>query len=559
MTIPGPVPDGDNGYVSPGHPKFDPIWARIAEAGVPFAFHAGLSGVGHYGKLWRTSSGGDGGGGFSAFQHAVFPMVAFQDRGISDTFAALICHGVLERFPALRLASIENGAMWVPDLLRNLKDGSGKMPFAFKQHPVDQFTEHVWVAPYYEDDMALLKDAVGVENLLFGSDFPHTEGLPEPTQFVKDIPSFTPEETKAIMRDNVLELPPRRLSHLPAPVGRVDGRPEPGGFADPSGGTCGGEAIAEGRSRPEQETAQVSGMLSPMTHVGVVGLGNIGGAIAANLAADGHQVRVTDLDRARAESIVGATAVATIGDVAQGSEITFTSLPTPEVVEAVAAEWAASAEQGAILVDLSTTLPAANQKIAARLAAGGHHFVEAPLTGGAIGAQGRSLVFMVGGEKKAVDRVAPLLDQLGRATFRMGPVGTGTTMKLVNSLLAFACTWASLEALSMAVSAGVDVRTAVEVVRTGGASNFFIDRAVEGINQRNKPVQFALGLAAKDAGLIQQVATDAGVSASIAAAMVEVLSDAVARGLGDHDWGDLVLAAEARGGVELTIAPKAEG
>ena len=206
VAIPGPVPDGDNGYVSPGHPKFDPIWARIAEAGVPLALHAGLSGISQYGKLWRTSSGGDGGGGFSAFQHAVFPMVAFQDRGISDTFAALICHGVLERFPTLRLASIENGAMWVPDLLRNLKDGAGKMPFAFKEHPVDQFTNQVWVAPYYEDDMARLKDAIGIERLLFGSDFPHTEGLPDPTDFVKDIPTFNPEETKAVMRDNVLEL-----------------------------------------------------------------------------------------------------------------------------------------------------------------------------------------------------------------------------------------------------------------------------------------------------------------------------------------------------------------
>ena len=206
VMVPGPVPDGDGGYVSPGHARFDPIWARVAESGVPMALHAGLSGVSAYGKLWRA--GGDaGGGGFSAFQHAVFPMVAFQDRGISDTFAALICHGVLERFPALRLASIENGAMWVPDLLRNLKDAAGKMPFAFKQHPVAQFTNQVWVAPYYEDDMAMLKDAIGVERLLFGSDFPHTEGLPEPTQYVKDIPSsFTPEEVKAVMRDNVLEL-----------------------------------------------------------------------------------------------------------------------------------------------------------------------------------------------------------------------------------------------------------------------------------------------------------------------------------------------------------------
>ena len=92
----------------------------------------------------------------------------------------------------------------------------------------------------------------------------------------------------------------------------------------------------------------------------------------------------------------------------------------------------------------------------------------------------------------------------------------------------------------MAVAAGIDVRTAVEVVRTGGASNFFIDRAVEGINQRNKPAQFALGLAAKDAHLIQEVADGRGVSAAIAAAMVEVLDDVVERGLGDHDWSDLV-------------------
>jgi predicted TIM-barrel fold metal-dependent hydrolase len=205
VAIPGPVPDGNDGYESPGHPRYDGIWARIAEAGVPLALHAGLSGVGHYGRFWRTSSAG-GGGGFSAFQHSVFPLVAFADRGISDTFAALICHGVLERFPALRLASIENGAMWVPDLLRNLKDAHGKMPFAFQRHPVEQFTEQVWVAPYYEDDMGRLKDAIGIERLLFGSDFPHTEGLPEPTMFVKDIPTFDEAETKAVMRDNVLEL-----------------------------------------------------------------------------------------------------------------------------------------------------------------------------------------------------------------------------------------------------------------------------------------------------------------------------------------------------------------
>ena len=290
-----------------------------------------------------------------------------------------------------------------------------------------------------------------------------------------------------------------------------------------------------------------------MARVGVVGLGNIGGALAVNLVADGHDVAVTDVDGERASGIEGATAVASAADVAEASEITLTSLPTPEVVAAVAHEWAGAAAPGSILLDVSTTLPAGNRAIAAELSAAGHHFVEAPLTGGAVGAQNRSLVFMVGGDDDAVERCRPILDQLGRATIHLGPVGTGTTMKLVNSLLAFACTWASLEGLSLAASAGIDLRTAVEVVRTGGASNFYIDRAVEGINVRGRPAQFALDLAAKDAGLIQEVAAAEGMPSAIADAMAEVLADAVGRGLGGCDWSDLVVAAEARSGVRLEL------
>ena len=286
----------------------------------------------------------------------------------------------------------------------------------------------------------------------------------------------------------------------------------------------------------------------------MIGLGNIGGAIATNLVADGCEVWVADTDPAKAGAVDGARA-GDVAEVAANSELTITSLPTPEVVAEVAAAWAAAAAAGSILLDLSTSSPADNEALAARLRASGHHFVEAPLTGGAVGAQNRTLVFMVGGDDEPVARCLPLLDQLGRATFHLGPVGAGTTMKLLNSLIAFTSTWVSLEALSLGASAGLDLRTVVEVVRTGGASNFFIDRSVEGIDVRGKPTQFALALAAKDARLVEAIADDAGVAAPVAAAISSVLADVVARGLGDHDWSDLVLAAEARSGQSLLLGP----
>jgi 3-hydroxyisobutyrate dehydrogenase-like beta-hydroxyacid dehydrogenase len=288
--------------------------------------------------------------------------------------------------------------------------------------------------------------------------------------------------------------------------------------------------------------------------VGVIGLGNIGGAIAANLVADGHDVTVADADPARADAIDGAR-TGTVADVAATSDVTVTSLPTPEVVAEVAAAWAAAAPAGSILLDLSTSSPEGNRALAERLAGTGHHLVEAPLTGGAVGARNRTLVFMVGGDDEPVARCTPLLDRLGRATFHLGPVGAGTTMKLVNSLLAFTCTWVSLEGLSLAAAAGLDLRTAVDVVRTGGASNFFIDRAVEGLDVRDRPTQFALALAAKDARLVEEVAAAAGIPAPVTGAISAVLADAVERGLGDRDWSDLVVAAEARAGRDLVLGP----
>ena len=285
--------------------------------------------------------------------------------------------------------------------------------------------------------------------------------------------------------------------------------------------------------------------------VGVIGLGNIGGHVAANLVTDGHDVVVFDVDRARAASIDGARAVDSVAEVGAASEVTVLSLPTPAVVRAVADEWATAAAGGSVLVDLSTNSPDVVRELGTRLASTGHHLVEAPLTGGAIGAQNRLLSFMVGGDDDAVARVQPVLEPLGRAFAHLGPLGLGNTMKLVNSLTAFTTTWVSLEGLSLAAKSGIPVARAVEALRTNGVANFYLDRMVENIDTRNAPAQFALELAAKDAGLIVELGRGVGVPTPAGAAVLQVLVGAIAAGLGDHDWGDLVAVAERQGDVEL--------
>src|SRR2546422_473876 len=207
--------------------------------------------------------------------------------------------------------------------------------------------------------------------------------------------------------------------------------------------------------------------------LGVIGAGNIGGAVAANLLADGHAVAVHDTDPARSAAL----------------------------------------------------------------------------------ARARMLVFMVGGERAVYERCLPILQKLGRAVFHIGPLGSGNTAKLVNSLLAFTATWSSLEGLAVAAKAGINLRTMIEVIRTGGAGNFFTDRMVEGINERGRPTQFALALAAKDAGLLLEVARETGVPVPVAAEVAQALGAAVDAGLGGRDFTDLVELIERRAGVALRLPP----
>jgi 3-hydroxyisobutyrate dehydrogenase-like beta-hydroxyacid dehydrogenase len=293
-------------------------------------------------------------------------------------------------------------------------------------------------------------------------------------------------------------------------------------------------------------------------NLGFIGLGNIGGGICANLLADGHHLTVSDVDETRVRPLVeaGATAVDSPAEVATASELTFLSLPSPAIMEAVAYQWLEGAAGSAkILVDLTTNAPSTVRAVGARVADAGARFLEAPLTGGAPGARNRKLVFIVGGDDDLVADVTPLLDTIGRGTFHLGPLGSGNVGKLVNSLMAFTTMWVSLEGLALAAKNDVDLRTLLDMVRTSGGANSYLDRRVEEINERGRPTEFSIELAAKDAGLMLEVGRDVGVPVPVASAVHQMFVFAKAQGFGGRDISDLVEVTERAAAVELRLRP----
>jgi predicted TIM-barrel fold metal-dependent hydrolase len=199
LVRPAPVP-GFRGTRSFGFEEFDPFWDACVQAGIPVAMHASDSGYAEILNAWEPARE------FLPFRPTAFRMAATGKRPIEDAMFALTCHGALSRNPDLRILSIENGADWVPHLFHQLSDVYAKMPDAFLEDPVAAFKRCVYISPFWEEKFSELANLVGTDRVVFGSDWPHPEGLADPISFVDDLADLPNEDVVKIMGGNLIDL-----------------------------------------------------------------------------------------------------------------------------------------------------------------------------------------------------------------------------------------------------------------------------------------------------------------------------------------------------------------
>ena len=240
-----------------------------------------------------------------------------------------------------------------------------------------------------------------------------------------------------------------------------------------------------------------------MGTVAFVGLGAMGSRMALNLHAAGHKVRGFNRDRAKAKPLAekGVEIADSIAAAVRGAEFVVSMVSddaaTREVMLAGAGVLSAAAA-GTVILDSSTNTPAMAREVAKAAAAKRCNYLDAPVSGSILQAQGKELVFMVGGDKGAFERAQPLFQAMGRMARHIGNSGAGATIKLVNNMLTAAATVALAEAAQVTEAAGLDPAAALEILGEGAAGSRLLKAKLPKMLKRDFSPQFALELMDKD-------------------------------------------------------------
>ncbi len=278
--------------------------------------------------------------------------------------------------------------------------------------------------------------------------------------------------------------------------------------------------------------------------IGWIGTGIMGAPMARRLIGGGHRVRVFNRtpEKARAMVADGASVAADAAACAAGAEVVFIMVPDTPDVEATVAKIEPALKSGQMVVDMSTVAPAAERAIAARLKPSGVDYLDAPVSGGDVGAREGTLAIMVGGEANAFERARPLFELMGKRVTHMGAPGAGQMTKLANQIAVALALEAAAEAIKFARAGGLDPARMVEAIGAGAAGSWQLSNLGPKIIAGDYRPGFFIKLVRKDLRLVAEAAREAGLALPGLALMTSMFNSAAALGH-DLDGTQAVAAA----------------
>ena len=277
----------------------------------------------------------------------------------------------------------------------------------------------------------------------------------------------------------------------------------------------------------------------------VIGMGTMGGPMAANLLKAGHEVVVHNRTREREEALaeLGAGRAATPAEAAAGREVVLLCVSDTPDVEAVLLHPENGAisgvDEGALVIDCSTISPIATREFAAAFAERGVGYVDAPVSGGSEGAIHGTLAIMCGGSPEDFERARPVLEVIGGAVTHVGPVGAGQVTKAVNQVVIAGTYQSVAEGLALAAKSGVDPERVVEAIRGGAAASWVLENRGPNMIRDDYPLGFRMRLHRKDLGIAIDAAESAGAVTPLARMIAEFEDQLIEQGYGDEDMSAL--------------------
>ena len=296
-----------------------------------------------------------------------------------------------------------------------------------------------------------------------------------------------------------------------------------------------------------------------MLKIGFIGLGLMGKSIARNILKAGFPLTVHNRSQAAVDELVaeGAQRAASPAEVAAQVDVVFTNLPdTPDVELVVLGENGiiSGAHPGLIWIDNSTIKPAAARSLSQRLAEKGVLSLDAPVSGGDVGARNGTLVVMVGGPAEALEQALPVLQAMGKTITHVGATGAGQVAKAANQIMVAAQMVAMGELLVFSQKAGVDPQKVVEAIKGGAAQCWTLDVKPPRLFAGNRTPGFKAAMQAKDLNIIMETAREYGIPLPSAAVDAQLYNAMLENGMGGLDNSAVLGIIEALAGVELKVS-----